>query len=135
MDLSTPALLFPALSLLLLAYTNRFLTLAGLIRSLYKERNTENTCVIDNQLKNLQYRIVLIKNMQFLGIASLFFCTISMFLIFINQETLGEAIFGISLILMLASLALSMREIQISVEALNIQLSGCEMKKNSNKTI
>ena len=35
-DISTPALLFSAISLLILAYTNRFLTIAQIIRNLKK---------------------------------------------------------------------------------------------------
>ncbi|HRX16715.1 MAG TPA: DUF2721 domain-containing protein [Spirochaetota bacterium] len=126
MNLTTPALLFPALSLLLLAYTNRFLTLAGLIRNLCKERSVSNLPEIDGQIKNLRKRIYLIKYMQFLGIASLFFCVISMFFLFLNKELMGEIVFGISLVLMMASLGFSMREIHISVDALDIQLKSCK---------
>ena len=126
MTLTTPALLFPALSLLLLAYTNRFLTLAGLIRELHKSKNSCEDSNITAQIKNLRTRIVLIKNMQFFGIASLFFCVFSMLLLFISNEKFGRLIFGGSLILMLISLGISIKEIKISVEALNIQLNRCE---------
>ncbi|MDA3901097.1 MAG: DUF2721 domain-containing protein [Spirochaetes bacterium] len=125
MNLTTPALLFPALSLLLLAYTNRFLTLAGLIRTLCKERSRDNIPVVDGQIRNLRKRIYLIKYMQFFGIASLFFCVISMFFLFLNEELIGEIVFGVSLVLMMASLGFSLKEIQISVDALDIQLDSC----------
>lgn len=129
MTLTTPALLFPALSLLLLAYTNRFLTLAGLIRELQKDKAACIDRNINAQINNLRKRVVLIKNMQFFGIASLFFCVFSMLLLFIKQDMFGEIVFGISLILMLISLALSIKEIRISIEALNIQLSRCEIEE------
>jgi vacuolar-type H+-ATPase subunit I/STV1 len=126
MTLTTPALLFPALSLLLLAYTNRFLAIAALIRTLHKTPRACEDQKIRVQIANLSQRIVLIRNMQFFGIASLFFCTFSMFLVYISQDIIGKILFGMSLLLMLVSLGLSMREIQLSTHALNIQLSACD---------
>ncbi len=124
--LTTPALLFPAISLLLLAYTNRFLTIATLIRNLhskYKEQPDEN---IWGQIKNLRLRVKLIRNMQALGVLSLLLCVVCMFVIFTGNLKLAEFIFGVSLILLILSLAVSAWEIQISVKALNIQLSDLE---------
>jgi Protein of unknown function (DUF2721). len=40
-NLTTPALLFPAISLLLLAYTSRFLALAALMRELHVRYKTQ----------------------------------------------------------------------------------------------
>jgi len=125
-SLTTPALLFPAISLLLLAYTNRFLTLASLIRKLHDEYQAHPTQLIIGQIKNLRTRVILIRNMQALGIASLLLCVLCMFLIFAGEFLFGKIIFGISLVLLMASLTLSIREIQISVKALNIQLSDLE---------
>ena len=124
--LTTPALLFPAISLLLLAYTNRFLTIATLIRNLhskYKEEPDEN---IWGQIKNLRLRVKLIRNMQALGVLSLLLCVVCMFVIFTGNYKMAEIIFGVSLILLILSLAVSAWEIQISVKALNIQLSDLE---------
>ena len=120
--ITTPALLFPAISLLLLAYTNRFLTIAGLIRSLhasYQENKDQN---IKDQISNLRKRVNLIKNMQLAGISSLTLCVVSMFAIYESWLTLGSVIFGVSLILLIISLVLSIIEIVISVKALNIHL-------------
>ncbi|MCH8535516.1 MAG: DUF2721 domain-containing protein [Flavobacteriaceae bacterium] len=125
-SLTTPALLFPAISLLLLAYTNRFLALAALIRNLqqrYKETKDNN---IKAQISNLQKRVYLIKNMQLTGIASLLLCVVSMFAIYESWNTIGSLIFGVSLVLLMLSLIFSIIEIQISVKALNIQLSNME---------
>ncbi len=124
--LTTPALLFPAISLLLLAYTNRFLTLAGLIRSLHADYKKSQDQNIKAQLSNLKRRVHLIKNMQLAGITSFTLCVVSMFAIYESWITLGSVIFGISLILLILSLALSIIEIQISVKALNIHLSDME---------
>ncbi len=122
MTLTTPALLFPALSLLLLAYTNRFLTLAGLIRNLHKEKNHKTDERIRGQIANLRKRIGLIRDMQFWGISSLLFCVVSMFCLFLNWVMIGEIVFAISLVAMMISLAFSIYEIRISVKALNIEL-------------
>ena len=125
-SLTTPALLFPAISLLLLAYTNRFLTIAGLIRGLYKSYKENPTENIKAQISNLKRRVNLIKNMQIFGIVSLFLCVLSMFLIYEELQFYGSLVFGISLVLLMISLVLSIIEIQISVKALNIQLEDME---------
>lgn len=127
--LTTPALLFPAISLLLLAYTNRFLTLASLIRSLHEKYKNHPNNIVMGQIQNLRMRVILIRNMQALGVASLFLCVLCMFVLFAGKVFIGEIIFGISLILLMASLALSIREIQISVNALNLHLSDLESIK------
>lgn len=132
-DVTTPALLFPAISLLLLAYTNRFLTLAQLIRSLHQSYTEKPNTVLLGQIKNMRKRVHLIKHMQGVGIASLFLCVLCMFLLFSGQAELGKYTFGLSLIVLLFSLILSLREIAISVDALELHLSDIEsspIKKN-----
>lgn len=118
--LTTPAMLFPAISLLLLAYTNRFLALASVIRNFDLEKENTNG---HEQIKNLRQRIQLIKNMQAAGIASFFMCVLSMLAIYANYQTVGSSIFACSLVLLLYSLWLSVREIRISIEALDMHLS------------
>ena len=123
--LTTPALIFSTMSLLLLAYTNRFVALAKLIRNLHdraKERG-EKDCIIASQLKNLKKRVKIIRNMQFLVILALFFCVFSMFLLFFERKLAGEVVFAMGLTSLMLSLLLSAIEINISVNALNIQLS------------
>ena len=134
LTLTTPALLFPAISLLLLAYTNRFLAVATLIRQLHSAFKKNPNTIIIGQIESLRQRVVLIRNMQAFGISSLFFCVLCMFLIFAGKHAFGEIVFGIALILLLISLALSLREIQISVKALNIQLSDLEASEETNKS-
>ncbi len=126
LTLTTPALLFPAISLLLLAYTNRFLTLAALIRELYARYRAQPDPTLLGQLANLRYRIVLIRNMQACGVASFFLCVLCMFMLFAGQHTLGQWIFGGSLILLLISLGLALREIQVSIDALTLQIADVE---------
>ena len=126
LDLTTPALLFPAISLLLLAYTNRFLTTAQLIRQLNSNLNSDNYRPIKKQIQNLKLRVKLIIVMQALGVLSILFCTVSMIALFYHSDFLGYASFGFSLLLMLASLGLSLWEILISGNALNVELE--EMK-------
>lgn len=126
LTLTTPALLFPAISLLLLAYTNRFLTLANLMRELYRRYREQPEPRIKSQLANLRYRIVIIRNMQTLGVASFFGCVLCMFMLFAGLPALGKWIFGASLLLLLASLALSLREIQVSIDALIVQIEDLD---------
>lgn len=126
LNLTTPALLFPAISLLLLAYTNRFLTLANLIRELHARYKVEPDQITILQLRSLHLRVKLIKYMQALGVASLLFCVVCMFVLFEGWLRAGAFIFGFSLILMVSSLALSLWEIFISIDALNLRLSDIE---------
>ena len=125
-NVTTPALLFPAISLLLLAFTNRFLTLANLIRDLHAKYKIDQNEVFVGQIANLKYRIRLIRDMQAFGVASLLFCVVSMFALFAGWLVVGKWVFGFSLILMMVALALSLREIQISVGALDLHLQDME---------
>lgn len=124
--LTTPALLFPAISLLMVAYTNRFLALGSRIRTLSAQYRSQPDRIIVNQLANLRKRVILIRNMQAFGVASLFSCVCCMFALFANHSMAGQVLFGISLIFMLLSLGLSLREILISVQALNLELETME---------
>lgn len=126
LTLATPSLLFPAISLLLLAYTNRFLALAALIRDLQSRYRETHESKLRVQLENLRLRVRLIQYMQAAGAASLLLCVASMFMLFAGLPTPAKYVFGVSLVLMMFSLALSVWEIQISVKALNIQLSDLE---------
>ena len=126
LTLTTPALLFSAGSLILLAYTNRFLSYAQLVRKLrdrYMENPTDFTVA---QIEILRKLLNLSRTMQGLCIASLFFCVISMFLIYIGLQLLSAYIFGLALLLLIASLGVSLREIQISTRSLEIYLSTME---------
>ncbi len=129
LSLTTPALLFPAISLLMLAYTNRFIVLAQLVRDLYSQNKQEPDIILEEQINNLKTRINIIRNMQILGALSFFFCVMSMFLIYTGSRILANIVFGVSLLLLLGSLALLVAELQISIHALNIQLQGCKRNK------
>lgn len=127
-SINTPALLFPAITLLMLAYTNRFLGLASLIRKLhlkYKQIQ-EDRDTIRAQIKNLRRRLMLVKYMQASGITSFFFCVLCMFSFYIEQKTWAFSLFGLSLLFLLLSLALSLNEIFISTRALEIELKDME---------
>ncbi|PTL85512.1 DUF2721 domain-containing protein [Vitiosangium sp. GDMCC 1.1324] len=131
LTLTTPGLLFPTVSLLLLAFTNRFLALAALIRNMYAQYKTQPDPVLLPQIRNLQLRLRLIRDMQFLGVSSLFLCVVCMLLLFAGMRQAGEYVFVGSLLLMLGSLALSIREIQISIRALQIQLGDLEREERT----
>ena len=130
LTLTTPALLFSAVSLILLAYTNRFLSYAQLVRQL-RDRYMENPSdITEAQIENLRKRLNLTRRMQGLGIASLFFCVVSMFLIYIGLQLFSAYVFGLALILLIASLRVSFREIQISTRSLEIYLGTMEKGKH-----
>ncbi|MDP1545213.1 MAG: DUF2721 domain-containing protein [Anaerolineales bacterium] len=133
-SLTTPALLFPTVSLLLLAYTNRFLTLATIIRNLHPQYQHEHSENLLGQIANLRYRVYLIRNTQIYGVLSLLFCVVSMFALFAGWEAGGKWSFGIALVLMIVSLAISLRELQISVGALELLLSELEDGKAENNS-
>jgi hypothetical protein len=128
-SLTTPALLFPAISLLMLAYTNRFLTIATIIRNLHDRYKSEASDNLLGQIANLRYRTYLIRNMQIAGVLSLLFCVISMFALFAGWIIGGQWSFGIALILMMVSMLISLRELQISVGALDLLLMELEKEE------
>ncbi len=132
MELTTPALLFSAISLLLLAYTNRFLALASLVRNMKTIYLENRDSKLLAQLENLRYRIILIRNMQGFGIISFFFCVLCMFLLYYDLNIIAEYVFGLSLLLMMISLFLSFREIQVSATALKIDLMDLESESDEN---
>jgi len=126
-EISTPALLFPAISLLLLAYTNRFLTTGQLIRALSSQARENKLREITGQIANLKKRLELTKWMQLFGALSMLFCAISMFALFLGYYNLGKKIFGFSIIVMCISLAICIWEVYISSNALNLELK--DLKK------
>jgi hypothetical protein len=124
--LTTPAILFPAVSLLMLAYTNRFLAIASIIRALHGRYQNEGSTVVRRQIENLRARLGLIRLMQSFGILSLFACILSVIALFLGQELIGKLLFGLSLLLMLNSLLFCLREIHLSGRALEIELGDME---------
>ena len=123
LHIETPALLFSATSLILLAYTNRFLTIATIIRGLKKAYKEKESNMILLEIKNLNLRLTLIRYMQMAGVLSLFLSVFTMLLLFLEQQLLGVYLFGMSLLSLLISLGLSFWEINISVDALRLHLS------------
>ncbi|WP_298236916.1 DUF2721 domain-containing protein [uncultured Algibacter sp.] len=128
LTLTTPALLFSAISLIMLAYTNRFLAYASVIRSLHDKYLQKNDSILIEQIKNIKKRLYLTRSMQIFGISSLLLCVLTMFLIYIDQNTIAIWVFGLALIFLIISLGLLIVEIQISVKALEHHISDIEGK-------
>ncbi|MFT6500866.1 MAG: hypothetical protein ACJASQ_000976 [Crocinitomicaceae bacterium] len=126
LTLTTPALLFSAISLIMLAYTNRFLAYASVIRNLHDKYLERQDDLLILQIKNLRLRLNLTRWMQIFGISSLLCCVLTMFLIYINQDSVAVWVFGFALLLLIISLALLIKEIHISVYALKLHLSDME---------
>ena len=126
LSLSIPALLFPAISLTMLAYNARYLAIAALIRQLhqkYQETESEDLAV---QVKQLRSRLSIIKNMQATAIFSFLLAVITMTLIYLEYRFWANLIFGISLFALMVSLILSLVEVQLSTRSLSIQLKDME---------
>lgn len=122
-DLTTPALLFSAISLIMLAYTNRFLSYAQLVRTLKEQYMENRSSVKAAQIANLRKRLYLTRAMQVTGIGSLLLCVVSMFFIYIQLHLVSVYIFGLALLLLIISLTISIYEIYISVKALELHLN------------
>jgi hypothetical protein len=64
--------------------------------------------------------------MQGLGVLSFFFCVLCMTFIFLGNQTYTLIIFSLSLLSLMVSLGLSLYEIFISTNALQIELRDIE---------
>jgi hypothetical protein len=128
LSINTPALLFPAITLLMLAYTNRFLALANLVRRLHEQYNKAENQNIRRQIASLHVRIRLIRNMQALGVLSFLLCVVTMYLIFTGKNQAAYMLFAASLISLLLSLIFSLIEIWKSTNAIDLELSDMELK-------
>jgi hypothetical protein len=128
MTITTPSLLFPAISLLLLAYTNRFVVLANVIRHLSNLDNAPSQAVVRRQIESMRLRMQVIRRMQTFGVLSFVFCTLSMFALLLQLSIAGQLLFAFSLILLVVSLMFSLFEVSISTEAINIELENFDAK-------
>jgi len=126
LTLITPTFLFSAISLILLAYTNRFLSYAQLVRTLKDKFMEDHSAITHAQIMNLRKRLYLTKSMQMFGVASLLLCVATMFLIYVGSQVLSAYIFGLALLLLIVSLGLSVWEVLISARSLEIYLSDME---------
>lgn len=128
MTITTPSLLFPAISLLLLAYTNRFVILTNVIRQLSASEDSSSKEVVRRQITGLRKRLQIIRLMQASGVMSFVFCTLSMFALLLQFYLLGQFLFAVSLILLVVSLLFSFYEVNISTNAINIELEKFDEK-------
>jgi len=128
-SMNTPAILFSAISLFMLAFTNRFLALSNLIRSQIAAYISENDDNLLSQIKNLLHRLQILKYSQIFSVLSFLLCVISMFVIFIGNSNSAEILFAISLVTLFISLLLSLYEILLSFGALKLEISKISKKK------
>ncbi|NKI31124.1 DUF2721 domain-containing protein [Croceivirga thetidis] len=126
LSLSIPALLFPAISLTMLAYNARYLAIAALIRQLHAQFEDSQSSPLKLQIESLRKRLNIIKNMQATAIISFLLAAVTMFLIYVEFDVWANIIFGISLIFLMISLLLSLIEVQLSTKALGIQLNNMD---------
>lgn len=134
LTLTTPSILFSAISLIMLAYTNRFLAYAAVIRNLHTEQEQNPTPMTQRQIDNLRKRLYMTRSMQVFGVSSLLLCVICTFFIYIGWQQLAVYVFAVSLLLLTISLAISIREVLISVKALEYRLDNVKVNNNTKDT-
>ena len=130
LSLSIPALLFPAISLSMLAYNARYLAIAALIRQLHQKYLETESSAVGLQVKKLRKRLSIIKNMQAVAIISFLLAVITMFLIYVELDFWANLVFGVSLLALMISLVLSLIEVQLSTKALEIQLRDMDASQS-----
>lgn len=130
LTLTTPSVLFSAISLIMLAYTNRFLAYAAVIRSLRTEHERHPTSMTQRQIDNLRKRLYMTRTMQIFGVTSLLLCVVCTFFVYIGWQVAAVYVFGAALLLLVVSLAVSVWEIQISVRALEYRLDNVRIKED-----
>lgn len=128
LDLTTPSILFSAISLIMLAYTNRFLAYAQLVRTLNAEHQNNPSEITEKQINNLRKRLSMMRMMQIYGVSSLLLCVVCTLLIYIGLQMAAAYTFGVAMLLLVISLAISVREIVISVRALEVHLDNAAQK-------
>ena len=126
LNITVPALFFPAISLTMLAYNARYLTIAALIRSLHKEYKESKEKVVLRQILVLRKRLKLIIATQGFAIVSFIGCMLTMLLIYLKIEPASQILFVISLFSMVISLVILFVEILVSMNALKILLKSME---------
>lgn len=126
LTISTPALLFPAVSLLFLAYTNRFLHLAALVRQLHRDWVERQDDCLRAQIDNMRKRLALIRWMQLLGAVSILLCVVAMVAVMLEANLTGWITFFAALLFMAGSLVCLILEIACSGGALKILLDRVE---------
>ena len=126
LQMTTPALIFPAISLIMLAYTNRFLGLSSVIRNLTHEYQLHPDEPLLLQIDNLQRRVMMVRNMQLFGVLCIMFSIASIWALAVDNQLWGIGFFVASLICMAVSLLISMYELILSCHALEIALAVME---------
>ena len=122
LELTTPALLFSTVSLLILAFNNRFTSIAGLIRKLHDEYRAAGSLHLPPQIFRLRRRLRLIRDMQRVAISSLLLSIVTMLLLFYNSFEIARLVFTGSLLLLVLAIGLALVELSVATNALNVEL-------------
>ena len=122
-----PALLFPAIPLMMISFGNRYTSLATLIRKIHDKLITTKSSelVIDHyfdQIKILTRRLTLVRSVQTLSGISFLFNLLTIFTNYINIEVLALNFFGLSVLVFSIAIILFIYEIQLSTKALSKHL-------------
>src|SRR5512141_2422107 len=121
LSISIPALIFPAISLLFISYTTRFLGLTSVARAMLREHLADPQPHWEVQLRSLRHRLHLIRRMQLLGLASIILAALSMGAIANGFPLTGQVFFVGALAGFVGSLGFCVHEIRLSIDAIEVE--------------
>jgi hypothetical protein len=124
---AVPALIFPAISLLFLAYTNRFLGLTAVARKMLAAHLAEAQPHWEVQLINIRRRLHLIRQMQMMGLGSIILAALSMGALVNAFERLGQGLFVCSLVCFIGSMGICVHEIKLSIDAIEVEFKRAKI--------
>ena len=124
-----PALLFPAIPLMMIVFGNRYSSLSKLIRDLHDRflKEDEVRDKFTEQIELLTDRLFLVKSMQTLAGLAFIANLLTIFFRYIDVPSVAFSLFGVATILLSASILLFVIEIQKSSSALSKHIS--DLKK------
>ena len=132
LDLTTAALMFPAIPFLMLTFGTRFTVVSELIRKIHDEYASEinlddvRTKRMLGEISTLKKRLLMIQINQTLTSLSFFVNLLTIFALFMGHQNLSKLLFGIVLILLMLAIILFIVEIGIATKSLNLHLEDLD---------
>ena len=132
LDLTTAALMFPAIPFLMLTFGTRFTVVSELIRKIHDEYAAEinlddvRTKRMLGEISTLKKRLLMIQINQTLTSLSFFVNLLTIFALFMGHQNLSKLLFGIVLILLMLAIILFVVEIGIATKSLNLHLEDLD---------
>ena len=135
LDLTTAALVLPAIPFLMLTFGTRFTVVTELIRKIHDEY-AANIDLDDvrakrmlGEISTLKKRLLMIQVNQTLASLSFFVNLSTVFSLYMGNQYLAKLLFGIVLGLLMLAIILFIIEIGIATKSLNLHLSDLDSNK------